>query len=279
MEDLLGALHQVMAVVERHLGIRIWHPCPILRMFAEPTQVDRLEKNLSREEWEAYVAERFPDNTFPHLNDVYGSFITRGGGWADLPLLVRATRAWLQAHNRLIEEPWAPEQPSSNQAPLTILCEGWQAANNPHWRFIPHNPAKGEMLIVRFEEPLPRDRIYNQTCWVQPLGEDLWRVGATYGWKDFDSAPTVEGALELQERLRLLTPIPFHVVDQVAGVRAITSDYHPVVGAHPRQPRWFILNALGSKGVLQAPAAALALLALLREGAPVPPEWAVERFC
>lgn len=278
VHELLQALQASMRLVEKHLGESIWKPCPILRMFSEPTQIDRFEKGLSQLEIRAFVEERFPENTFPHLNDVFGSFLTLSGGWADLPRLKSLARDWLLRENRLIEEPWeaTADTPSAQEA--LCFCEGWQVANNPHWSFIPHNPAKGEMLIVRFEDGLPRDRIYNQSCWVQPIQDDLWRVGATYTWSRFNSEPSLDGAQDLQERLLLLTRIPFHVEDQVAGVRPIVEDYHPVVGQHPQHQNWFILNAMGSKGVLQAPATAKALLHFMTEGQSIPQEWSVTRF-
>lgn len=277
--ELLGEVETGMSLLRKHLETDIWNPCPILRMFAEPTQIDRFEKTLSESETDAFVGERFLENTFPHLNDVFGSFITRQGGWANLPLLCTTVRDWLRARQLLIEEQWDPSQAEETGfKEVLCFCEGWQVANNPHWSFIPHNPAKGEMLIVRFEESLPRDRIYNQSCWVQPIEEDLWRVGATYSWSNFGGGPSLDGAADLQERLHLLTKIPFHVQDQVAGVRPIVEDYHPVIGQHPEKANWFILNAMGSKGVLQAPMAVKYLVDLLMDGHSIPGSWTVGRF-
>jgi glycine/D-amino acid oxidase-like deaminating enzyme len=270
-----------MERVERRLGISIWNPIPILRMFADPAQEERFQKSLAEEGGDAFVDEQYPENTFPHLNDVYGSFMTKRGGWADLPLLKETTRNWLKKEGLLVEEEWTPPEQPPREAPrneLTIFCDGWQVKNNPHWSFLPHNPAKGEMLIVRFEEPLPRDRIYNQSCWAQPIEEDLWRVGATYSWSAFDSTPSLEGATWLQENLHLLTPFHFHVEDQLAGVRPIVEDFTPVVGQHPGIKHWYILNAMGSKGVLQAPTAVKDLVEHLAEGSRIPGAWSVERF-
>ncbi|NDV60880.1 FAD-binding oxidoreductase [Puniceicoccales bacterium CK1056] len=279
IDELLAEIGQSMALVRKHLGTDIWNPCPILRMFAEPTQIDRFERTLSSHESKAFVEERFLENTFPHLNDVFGSFLTKQGGWANLPLLCSAMRDWLKKDGRLIEQQWDPnEAEEAGLNEVLCFCEGWQVANNSHWSFIPHNPAKGEMLIVRFEEELPRDRIYNQGCWVQPIEEDLWRVGATYSWSNFEGGPSLDGAEDLQERLHLLTQIPFHVQDQVAGVRPIVEDYNPVIGQHPEKANWFILNAMGSKGVLQAPMAVNLLARILLEGKSPPSEWAVSRF-
>ena len=279
IDEFLVEVGECMTNARTRLGVNFWNPCPILRMFAEPTQIDRFERNLSKAESDAFVGEQFLENSFPQLNDVFGSFMTRQGGWANLPLLTSTVRDWLKANKLLIEEEWDPkEADANNQNEVLCFCEGWQVSNNPHWSFIPHNPAKGEMLIVRFEEDLPRDRIYNQSCWVQPIEEDLWRVGATYSWSDFEGGPSLEGAEDLQERLQLLAKVPFQVQDQVAGVRPIVEDYRPVIGQHPEKANWFILNAMGSKGVLQAPSSVKHLMQLLTEGHSVPINWAVERF-
>lgn len=278
IDELLEDVASAMQLIHTHLGINVWNPCPILRMFAEPTQIDRFEKTVSAAETEAFVQERFLENSFPYLNDVFGSFLTKRGGWANLPLLGSAMRDWLRQEGKLIDAEWDPAATAEDPNEVLCFCEGWQVANNPHWAFIPHNPAKGEMLIVRFEQPLPRDRIYNQSCWVQPFEDDLWRVGATYSWSNFKGGPSLDGANDLQDRLHLLTPLPFHVIDQVAGVRPIVEDYNPVVGQHPHKPNWFILNAMGSKGVLQAPATARALVSLLTEGRSIRQEWCLTRF-
>jgi glycine oxidase len=276
--ELLKTVESGMALIERTLGESIWKPTPILRMFAEPTQIDRFTRGMEKFGIEAFVDERFPENTFAHLNDVFGSFLTKGGGWADLPRLKSLVRDWLKAGDRLIEEPWDHSAATGSENEALCFCEGWQIANNPEWKFIPHNPAKGEMLIVRFEDELPRDRIYNQSCWVQPIDNDLWRIGATYTWSNFNSEPSPEGTKDLQERLQLLTPIPFKVEDQVAGVRPIVEDYHPVIGRHPEHKNWYVLNAMGSKGVLQAPATAAALADQIISQKSIPQEWCLSRF-
>ena len=281
VDELLNQLQLSMELVSRKLDIQIWNSCPILRMFSEPTQQDRFSRSQKEYQISAFVEEEYPQNTFEKLNDVYGSFLTKGGGWANLPLLMEVTRSWLKREGMLVEEEWIP--PEMNPAEgkeneIVVFCEGWHVIKNPYWSFIPHNPAKGEMLLVRFADELPRDRIYNQACWAQPILNDLWRVGATYSWDSFDGIATLEGASQLQESLHLLTPLEFHVEDQVAGVRPIVEDFKPVVGQHPEIDNWYILNALGSKGVLQAPAAVRDLVDHLREGVRIPPNWSVDRF-
>ncbi len=279
VDDLFEQLYNAMGLVEKALGQSIWTPCPILRVFSDPTQIDKLESSLRKQDSAKFVSDRHEANCFPYLNDDFGSFVTKQSGWANLPIFKSRMRQMLNEAGLLLEEEWRPESsPSSAGKELVIFCEGWHSEHNPAWSFIPHNPAKGEMIVVRFEEPIPRDRIYNQSCWAQPIGDDAWRVGATYSWSAFDSEPTLDGAEQLQENLSLLTPIPFHVEDQMAGVRPIVDDYKPVVGRHPERKDWFILNAMGSKGVLQTPTAVQDLVDHLIEGTRIPSEWSVDRF-
>jgi glycine/D-amino acid oxidase-like deaminating enzyme len=275
---LLAAMSTAMEQLEQHLGESFWKPCPILRMFSEPTQIDAFEKRLTDPRTRPFVDEQFAENAFPHLNDVFGSFLTRQGGWANLPRLRERMRDWLTEAGCLQPSPWEPGSEPEDPDEILVFCDGWRVADNPHWNFIPHNPAKGEMLIVRFRDELPRDRIYNQSCWVQPIEDDLWRVGATYSWSAFNSQASLEGARDLQQRLQLLTPIPFTVEDQVAGVRPIVEDYRPVIGRHPEITNWYILNAMGSKGVLQAPASVTCFLDHLLNSRGIPADWNLNRF-
>ena len=276
IEVLLTTLRATLDLLRKRFGTDFWHPCPILRLFYEDAQIERFRKALAGPGWH-FVQQRFPDNHFPFLNDHFGSFLTQRGGWLDLPGLKAAVRQWLSESGRLRETVGNPEQ-RDPEGRLRVFCEGWRVRENRLWQWLPHNPARGEMLIIEFSEDLPRDRIYNQSCWAQPLPDGHWRVGATYSWDDFTGAPSVAAAEDLQERLRLLTPVPFTVKEQVAGVRPILEDYRPVLGFHPEYEVEAVLTAMGSKGVLQAPFAVTAFAEHLAGNRPLPPAWSVERF-
>ena len=276
IKDLLASLHRSRERLRRLFDSDFWHPSPILRLFFDDPQIERYREMLAGP-GSRFVEERFPENHFPFLNDHFGSFLTREGGWMDLPEMKAAVRRWLSETGRL-EETVADPGVAEPDGRLRVFCEGWRFADNPLWKWLPHNPARGEMLIIEFGSELPRDRIFNQNCWAQPLPDGKWRVGATYAWDDFTGAPSVRAAEDLQERLRLLTPVPFTVKDQVAGVRPILEDYKPVLGIHPEHPAEAVVNAMGSKGVLQTPFAVEAFAAHLFDGREPPPAWAIDRF-
>ena len=60
-------------------------------------------------------------------------------------------------------------------------------------------------------------------------------------------------------------------------VAVVKVDNQPIVGVHPLHSRIAVFNGLGSKGVLQAPFAALQLIAYLEEGEPIHPDFDVCR--
>ena len=126
------------------------------------------------------------------------------------------------------------------------------AIANPWFQHIQFKPAKGEILTVRIRG-LTEERIVHRGVWLMPLGDELFRVGATYEWSQLDSQPTVTGREEICSRLKEFLRLPLEVIGHDAAVRPILKHQYPVVGMHPGQPRLGYFNGLGSKGSLQAP--------------------------
>ena len=91
------------------------------------------------------------------------------------------------------------------------------------------------------------------------MGEDRYLVGSTYEWTDKTNDPTQEAKTELLEKLERLIDCEFEVVDQRAGIRPTVVDRRPLVGQHPNHKSMYVLNGLGTRGVLVAPSMAEAL--------------------
>ena len=99
----------------------------------------------------------------------------------------------------------------------------------------------------------------NRSGWVIPIGEDRYRVGATYEWDNLESGPTPEGREKVERLLRTFTARDFQVIDHQAGIRPIINRSKPVVKYHP-EIGWMV-NGLGSKGVIYAPRVGLEMVA------------------
>jgi len=135
-----------------------------------------------------------------------------------------------------------------------IFCEGASALKNPWFSQLPFNLAKGEILSLKIKgkHKLP-DEIINCGKWLLPIGNNIFKAGATYSWDQLDTQPTKEARLEILKNLNEHLSVQFDVIDHVAAIRPTTLDYKPFLGAHALHPNLFIFNGLGSKGALMAP--------------------------
>lgn len=133
-----------------------------------------------------------------------------------------------------------------------VFCEGVGILNNPWFNWLPMQQLKGEVLEISAPS-LKLTRIVNRGVFILPLPNGNFKIGATHDWKNVNEKITEEGKLELTEKLDNIINVPYKVVDHKAGLRPATRDRHPYIGVHPEHNNLFIMNGLGSKGVIMAP--------------------------
>ena len=133
-----------------------------------------------------------------------------------------------------------------------VFCEGVGILNNPFFNWLPMQQFKGEVLEISAPE-LKLNRILNRGVFVLPLPNGNFKIGATHDWKNVDEKITDGGKLELTDKLDNILNVPYTVVGHHAGLRPATRDRHPYIGVHPKHKNLFIINGLGSKGVIMAP--------------------------
>jgi glycine oxidase len=163
------------------------------------------------------------------------------------------------------------------QAKHIIFAEGFGLHANPYFNQLPLDGTKGELFIINAPD-LDLDVIVNTSVFILPLGNDLFKVGATYNWKDKTDLPTEEGKTELIERIQEIIGCDFEIVSHFAGVRPTVRDRRPLVGTHPEHNRIHVLNGLGTRGVMLGPAMAKALFDAIENEIPLNKEINIQRF-
>jgi glycine oxidase len=158
-----------------------------------------------------------------------------------------------------------------------IFAEGFGMHSNPYFKDLPLDGTKGELFIIK-APLLDLDVIVNTSVFILPLGDGLFKVGATYNWKDKTDLPTEEGKTELIERIREIISCDFEIVEHFAGVRPTVRDRRPLVGTHSEFSRIHILNGLGTRGVMLGPAMAKALFDTIENDIPLDREIDIKRF-
>jgi glycine/D-amino acid oxidase-like deaminating enzyme len=158
-----------------------------------------------------------------------------------------------------------------------VFAEGVGVKYNPWFASLPIVPNKGEWLEVSCNG-LQLLHIIKGSVFIVPLGNDRYRVGATYE-RNFESlAPTVENKIWLMNQFKKYTDLPFEVLFHGAGLRPTVPDRRPIVGRHPKFPSLSCINGLGSRGVLWAPFLAGLLVKHLYTNAFLPDELQIRRF-
>jgi glycine/D-amino acid oxidase-like deaminating enzyme len=158
-----------------------------------------------------------------------------------------------------------------------IFAEGFGMNHNPFFNNLPLDGVKGELFIIK-APLLDLDVIVNTSVFILPLGDHLFKVGATYNWTDKTSTPTQEGKQELIDRIKEILTCEFEIISHYAGVRPTVKDRKPLVGTHPEFKNIHVLNGLGTRGVMLGPSMAKALFEFIEDGVPLVPEININRF-
>ena len=207
-------------------------------------------------------------------------------GYVDTASLLESYRNYLVDTNRFRQEALdytaiSFEENCCNykdiKAKHIIFAEGFGLHANPYFNHLPLDGTKGELFIIKAPE-LDLDVIVNTSVFILPLGNDLFKVGATYNWKDKTDLPTEEGKTELVARIQEIIDCDFEIVSHFAGVRPTVRDRRPLVGTHAVHKRIHLLNGLGTRGVMLRPAMADALYNAIENQIPLVKEIDIQRF-
>ncbi len=163
------------------------------------------------------------------------------------------------------------------KAKQIVFCEGFGLKKNPFFKELPLNGTKGELITIHAPD-LKLDTIVKSSVFVLPLGQDTYKVGATFEHTDKSSQPTENAKKELIEKLETLINVPYDIVEHEAGIRPTVKDRRPLLGKHQTYRQLAVLNGLGTRGVLLAPKMAQILYEHLENGVSLPKEVSVERF-
>ena len=165
----------------------------------------------------------------------------------------------------------------NGEADRVIFCEGNGMMNNPYFKDLPLEGTKGELITI-FAPDLELTEVLKSAVFVMPLGEHLYKIGATFNWTDKTNSPTEKGREELIEKLKRVISCEFEIRDHEAGVRPTTQDRRPLLGIHQRHPGLAVFNGLGTRGVMSAPFLARQLVDFLEDDVLLDPEVNISRF-
>ena len=182
-------------------------------------------------------------------------------GFLDTKKLKDAYTNYLISENKYLEETFDYSkivveenqiQYKNIKAKQIVFAEGFGIHSNPYFNNLPLDGTKGELLIIKAEN-LNLNEIINSSIWILPIGNDIYKVGATYNWEDKTTNKTEAGKNELLSNLKELISCDFEIIEHLAGIRPTVKDRRPLLGRHHSNKNIYILNGFGTRGVLFAP--------------------------
>lgn len=133
-----------------------------------------------------------------------------------------------------------------------IYCEGADVIKNTLFNYLPIIPNKGELLKINCSS-IPKKLISKGVYSVPDKDKNIFTIGSTYDHRDRSHEPTIKAKKYLLSKFNAIGNFKYTVINQEVGFRPTTNDRRAVIGEHPILKNSYILNGLGSKGVMSAP--------------------------
>lgn len=281
--DLAAPFYQSL---EQKLNITFDFKMPIYRRLASVEEQNNWFSAADKPSLSRFLSTKLIQNTNAYIDAPFHFGEVFETGYLDVKTLVECYADFLKSNNMLSEENFDHNQIDIHddfisykgiKAKSIIFAEGFGLHANPYFKDLPLDGTKGELLHVRIPN-LHLDEVVKSNIFILPIGDDVYKVGATYDWKDKTNVPTEDAKNELVLNLKDLINCDFEVIEHFAGVRPTVKDRRPLVGTHPEYKQLHILNGLGTRGVMLAPYLAKQLFNHLEYGTDLESEININRI-
>lgn len=282
----LALANQFYAQIEAKLQVQVDFKLPIYRKFFSVEEQNNWFAASDKPTLAPFLSTAIVHKKFNAIDAPFGYGEVLHTGYLETDVFLDNYRDYLKSLK--VYEPVAFEYdkliPESNfvvykdyQAKKIVFAEGFGMHANPYFKNLPLDGTKGELFIIKAPD-LDIDVIINTSIFILPLGNSLFKVGATYNWEDKTDLPTEQGKQELVDRIKELLHCDFEIIEQLAGVRPTVKDRRPLLGTHPSHKNIHILNGLGTRGVMLAPAMALDLFEYIENQKPLDKSVDIQRY-
>lgn len=272
--------------IEKELNITIDHKIPVYRLFASIEEQNNWFLAADKPNLTDYLDTEIKHVQNDAINASFGYGRVIDTGKIDTTELINAFKAYHKSNGQFIQESFDYDTLQISEGIVSykdikgkyvVFAEGFGVKQNPYFKDLPLNGTKGELLVIHAPD-LNIDFVLKSSAFLIPLGEDNYILGATYEWTDKSNTTTEAAKEELLTKMKTFINCDFTVVDQIAGIRPTVIDRRPLIGSHKEHKNLFVLNGLGTRGVMIAPYAAKQLYDYIESNQALEPEVDIKRF-
>src|SRR5690606_25030443 len=211
---------------------------PILRIFKSVEEQNNWTVASDKKELQNFLSSEFLKNKNPSIEAPLGFGEVLGTARINAEILLDEYRKFLILKDVLVSENFQYKEIQQQEnrviyknisAKKIIFCEGSKVIENP---FFPKKAIignKGEYVIIKAPN-LKLDVMLKGSMYVIPLGNDEYKVGATYSRDDYSLNATEEAKEEILSKVKTFINCPFEVISQTSGIRPTTKDHRPLLG-------------------------------------------------
>lgn len=272
--------------LEKKLDVSLMRQMPVCKVFSSVEDQNNWFAASDKPSLERFVSPKILPNTNQFINapNDFGEVLETGR--VAIKKLQKTYKEYLESKDAFVNTSFIYSNITLKECSVVyddyeaskiVFAEGYGIKQNPYFKALPLVGNKGEYIIIKAPD-LQLSQALKTSFFIVPLGEDLYKVGATFNWADKDCDPSIVAREELIEKLATLITCSYEIVDQEVGIRPTTGDRRALLGVHPKFAQLALLNGLGTRGVMASPLLAKYLYEHLEEGKALPEEIDVMRF-
>jgi glycine oxidase len=245
--------------IEKLIGENILHLQDIYEVPASSEEQNELLKKSVNALFEKYIVQH--QKKIPHIKQDFEAFKITNSGWVDCLSFINGFRDWLKQKDALIEEAFDYSLLKIDNENLRykeiefekiIFCEGYQVFNNPFFNDEKIIPCKGDILTVEYKNDLA-DIIKKNGCYLIPYMNNVFKAGSTYHWNNNDETLFEIDKQAIETNLDKMLEDDYIVTNHQSAIRPTTHNREVIAKQHQQYSNMFMLNGLGTKGIIQGP--------------------------
>src|SRR6056297_1685989 len=186
--------------MEAKLQAKIVYPIDIYRKFFSAEEQNNWFEAADKALLSEYLDTDLVKDINPCIPSEYSFGRVRQTGIIDTDVLISEYRNYLKNEDKIKFERFDYSDLQINEDSISykgisakqiIFCEGFGMQHNPFFNYLPLRGNKGEYLTI-YSEELQLEEAVKSSVFIIPLGNNLYKVGATYNNQDKDPQPSKE---------------------------------------------------------------------------------------
>lgn len=281
-EVQLKKLNNFCKDFENEFNVKINHKSNIYKFLETNFSINNwIEKQFSPNR------EQFMSEHLKYLDGIKNPFgVVLQSGWVDIKLMLDSFRAFLKKNKILINESFVFNELKINKdyikynnyiSKYIVFCEGSSVINNPYFNNLGFKMTKGEIIHFKSTD-LKLNKIIHSGIITIPISNDTYYSGATFNWDINSIIPTEIARGEIINKIKKIRNFNYELIDQKVAIRPSVIDRRAIIGSHHKHKNLYLMNGLGSRGMLLSPYLADQLCSSIFDNKKINSEININRF-